>query len=297
MDKKYVFFDLMETIVKPPDKAQKINWLKSRGINADSPGYEWLVAGFTQALFAVETGVPFAHLRDYYLVNDFTSIEDMALAAEQLSTSREKINQNTLLITTEYTKFVIENTIIYQDVDFVLGQLRKNGYSLCLISNLMSPYKKIVTNLKLKKWFEGIFYSCEVGYKKPDVRIFQFSMESTKVNSNEVVLVGDNWKSDILGALENDINVIFVNRDEKGVPNHLIKNGLKGLLEMKDGKIQIKRDLIPLISPYFPNKQRDLEENLIENVYKDSEGFIRLKSLCRVKSISSIRELYYLLIN
>lgn len=288
----------MDTIVKPPTQNQKNSWLHQQGIKKESIGYDWLLAGFAQALFALETNLSFKYLRDYYLVNDFSSIEEMAWAAEKLSISKRKINQSTLETTINYTNFLVENTVIYPNTEEVLSLMKEEGYLIYLVSNLMSPYKSIINNLDLKKWFKRFFISCEIGYQKPNNKIFQEALKSTDSSPNESIFIGDNWDSDILGAIKLNIDAIFINRNKQGIPNHLMNYGLKGLLETNsDGQIQVKKELIPIIKPFLPNQKFDFEGDIMKEVYKDSKGLIQPKSLNRVIYVNDVNELNNILIN
>lgn len=291
---KYLFFDLIDTIVKVPEEDEKKNFLKYHNI-LEGDSYDWLVAGFAQALFAKETGIPFNNLRDYYLTNSFGTIEDMVYAAENIS-STNKINLNTIDFTKKYTNFLIDNSKAYPETHNVLSFLKSKGYELYLVSNLMTPYKRIINNLKLSKYFKKTILSCDVGFRKPDKRMFELALNGAKVSANNSIFIGDNWISDVLGSLQLNMDPIYINRKKYSIPNYLMTNGLNGLLEVHQGKARFKEKYKAILSEFIPDDINSIENKIEEHLYKDSNGVIRLRSLYNVKYINDISELIKLLV-
>ncbi|GAA4047796.1 hypothetical protein GCM10022409_37660 [Hymenobacter glaciei] len=59
---------------------------------------------------------------------------------------------------------------------------------------------------------DALITSEDVGVPKPDPRIFEAAMQRLGVRPEETVLVGDNWRADVLGALAAGIRPVWVNR-------------------------------------------------------------------------------------
>lgn len=279
----------METLVRPPDIELKTEWLKNSGIEIEKTKYNWLIVGFAQALFAEETDTSIKNLRDFYLVNNFNTVEEMATAAELLTNS--KIDKWIKLFSKDYTNFIIANTTLYEDVESTLSILKEKGHSLYLISNLMSPYKEIFNKLKLKKYFDNVFFSCDIGHKKPEEEIFNFALKVTNSSINESIVIGDNWNSDILGGLKMNLDTIYINRKREGMPNHLMSYGLKGLVMYENGKFSFKKEYLPILSTVVPDTMEELTQDLSKKVYKNENGLIQLKSLKKVKFANNLREI------
>jgi putative hydrolase of the HAD superfamily len=53
----------------------------------------------------------------------------------------------------------------------------------------------------LTNLFESVVISGELGYGKPDPRVFTFAIHELKCECAEVMVVGDSWERDVLGAL------------------------------------------------------------------------------------------------
>ena len=95
-----------------------------------------------------------------------------------------------------------------------LNELKKN-YKLHIITNGF----KEVQILKMKKsglinYFENIIISEEIGYLKPNKKIFLFALKLCNANE-ESLMVGDDLKSDIYGAMRVGIDQVFYNYKNK----------------------------------------------------------------------------------
>ncbi|MCI4351120.1 MAG: HAD family hydrolase [Thermoplasmata archaeon] len=60
--------------------------------------------------------------------------------------------------------------------------------------------------------FDVLITSEEVGAAKPDPEIFQAALDGLKVARDEVVMVGDSWPSDVLGARAAGLTAVWFNR-------------------------------------------------------------------------------------
>lgn len=121
---------------------------------------------------------------------------------------------------------------------------------LDLIKSLQSRYPSyILTNettraqlLKIealcqhqKHGFHGILCSEEVGFEKPDFRIFQAFFKRFSLNPSQCLLIGDSLKNDILGARDvglTSIQTIEFNPEKGGAKNTVIIHHLNELLEI-----------------------------------------------------------------
>ena len=67
----------------------------------------------------------------------------------------------------------------------------------------------------LTEYFDEIVISGEVGFGKPDRRVFEHALERLGVSAGEAVMIGDSLRSDIGGANAAGIFSIWVNRSGK----------------------------------------------------------------------------------
>lgn len=94
-----------------------------------------------------------------------------------------------------YKIHLIEGTID------VLDYLKSN-YNLHIITNGFKEVQHIkLDGCKLNPYFKQVIISEEHGFNKPDRRIFELAQNLTNSKQEECVMIGDNYDTDILGAL------------------------------------------------------------------------------------------------
>ena len=89
----------------------------------------------------------------------------------------------------------------------------KKGKKLALITNFDHPphVYSVLSDLKLRTFFDSIIISSEVEVKKPNPLIFKFALKQTKLKSNEVCYVGDTIE-DMEAAINAKIYPILIQR-------------------------------------------------------------------------------------
>ena len=94
----------------------------------------------------------------------------------------------------------------------VLEPLSKR-YTLLLVSNYYGNLKKIVTDLGIVSYFSSITDSTLEGIRKPDAALWKLAIDRAGFAPDEVVVIGDSVKNDILPALSLGCQVV------KGCPS------------------------------------------------------------------------------
>jgi HAD superfamily hydrolase (TIGR01509 family) len=82
----------------------------------------------------------------------------------------------------------------------LLDDLRTTGKKLALVSNTPPTSQLILDRLRLRERFDQIVFSCDVGFLKPDPRIFKCALDAMGISPGESVIVGDKIRTDILGG-------------------------------------------------------------------------------------------------
>jgi len=100
--------------------------------------------------------------------------------------------------------------------DGIYELLEKYKNNICLVTDLTAhiQYRKI-KKLKLDKYCNKIVSSEEAGKEKPHPYMFIYALQKLNLQTNEVCMLGDSFKKDIFGALNLDIQSIWLNREEK----------------------------------------------------------------------------------
>jgi putative hydrolase of the HAD superfamily len=124
---------------------------------------------------------------------------------------------------------------VYEDTFRVLNEVKGN-FQLLLLTN-GSPH---LQNTKLDKtpelvpYFEEIIISGDIGKGKPDSAMFLHALERLKLQKDEVIMVGDNLNTDILGASRLGIKTVWINRGQQTVQDLVPDYEIKELYEVLD---------------------------------------------------------------
>src|SRR6185437_5715900 len=103
---------------------------------------------------------------------------------------------------------------LYPDVKRVLDELQKK-YRLALISDAQSCYAlPEIQAVGLENYFESIVISSLHGFRKPDARLFQQTLDDMKLGPAEVIWVGNDMFRDIYGAQALGIKSIFIDSNQ-----------------------------------------------------------------------------------
>ena len=100
------------------------------------------------------------------------------------------------------------NVSLYPDVVPVLKELNKK-YSIVAVTNGNAN----IDNIGISRYFEFSVSPAETGTSKPDVAFFQFLFKKTGLSSENVLHVGDEPETDILGAQNAKLNNVWINRN------------------------------------------------------------------------------------
>lgn len=100
----------------------------------------------------------------------------------------------------------------------VVKKLRAMGIKTAIVTNIsasrLASQRKKVEVLQIGDLFDAVIYSGELGIHKPDRRIFDHAAEALGVSNDQCVFVGDDPTSDVAGALNADMEVVWLDRWE-----------------------------------------------------------------------------------
>jgi HAD superfamily hydrolase (TIGR01509 family) len=85
----------------------------------------------------------------------------------------------------------------------VLEFLLENDIRIAAISNAIFSSSCMKYELRkhgLGDYFEFVLSSADLGIRKPDPRIFEFALQTLKLEPEEVWYVGDKWEADVVGS-------------------------------------------------------------------------------------------------
>jgi HAD superfamily hydrolase (TIGR01509 family) len=100
----------------------------------------------------------------------------------------------------------------YDDVVESAQRLREAGVKRAIISNADADVTEFVTHLALADEMDLIVTSAVVGYEKPDIRCFQAAFEPLGIDAAETLHIGDQPRSDVVGALNAGMRAALIDR-------------------------------------------------------------------------------------
>ena len=116
-------------------------------------------------------------------------------------------------------------------------QALSSRYRLILVSNFYGNLHTVVERYGLDHYFETIVESAVVGVRKPDPKIFQLGVDALGLKPEEVLVIGDSYKKDIVPAESIGCHVAWIkgkgwtaDEDAQMHPN-IIKN-LREILDV-----------------------------------------------------------------
>lgn len=116
-----------------------------------------------------------------------------------------------VLIGEEYLNLSINQTRLFPNTHEILTYL-KPRYPLYILTNGFreTQFSKL-KNCDLEKYFNHVFTSETIGYNKPNIKIFQWAVNSVNARKEECLVIGDDQAVDIKGANNFGIDNVFFN--------------------------------------------------------------------------------------
>ena len=108
---------------------------------------------------------------------------------------------------------------------------------MVLVSNFYGNVESVLADFDLRRYFRDIIESAVVGVRKPDPKIFRLGVDALGLKPEEVLVIGDSYKKDIVPAESIGCHVAWIkgkgwtaDEDAQMHPN-IIKN-LREILDV-----------------------------------------------------------------
>ncbi|MDE5855419.1 MAG: HAD family hydrolase [Anaeroplasmataceae bacterium] len=98
---------------------------------------------------------------------------------------------------------------LYPEVPFILEQLQRK-YHLGVIANQSFGTEKRLEEYGIRKYFDIVISSSEVGMTKPSLEIFKLALSTARCLPNEAYMIGDRLDNDIEPAFKMNMHTIWV---------------------------------------------------------------------------------------
>lgn len=100
----------------------------------------------------------------------------------------------------------------FPDVGETLAELRRRGFRIALASNFDARLRQVCAGLPELAPVERLVISSEVGWRKPHAGFFDALCRVLDCTPDKVLLIGDDYVNDVLGAQAAGIDVIRIER-------------------------------------------------------------------------------------
>lgn len=85
-------------------------------------------------------------------------------------------------------------------------------YPLHILSNgWPGLQQKKMASAGILNYFDKIVLSEDIGVPKPGKEIFHYALSATQCHPNDAIMIGDNWRADIVGAAQIGMDQIYYN--------------------------------------------------------------------------------------
>ena len=101
---------------------------------------------------------------------------------------------------------------LFEDVLPLFQKLKTKQFLLGIITNADKYVLNYIESLGLKPFLDVIMTSEQAGAEKPSPRIFSAALEAAAIQPSEMLYVGDQYKTDILGARSAGCQAVLLDR-------------------------------------------------------------------------------------
>lgn len=207
---KAVFFDLVNTLVRhdPPPEERQYQALRQLGLEASR---EDLRRGFWAAndYFSRQAAqAPIESRPEAEKIEVFIEFERTWLREAGLDLSREMALEMLMQVRRDNPGIVP-----FEDTVPALTRLRQSGLTVGLVSNLDTTLERFCPDFDLASLLDFVIVSHDIGFEKPQPQIFQAALERAGAAATEAIMVGDQYHSDIVGAIRSGIRPLWLDRD------------------------------------------------------------------------------------
>lgn len=110
----------------------------------------------------------------------------------------------------------LENMALFEGVIDYLNDCKAKGGKICILTDLTAhiQFRKI-EKLGLANYVDFLVTSEEVGIEKPDAAMFTRALQKLECEASEVLMAGDSWSKDIIGASTMGIPSIWINHNNE----------------------------------------------------------------------------------
>ncbi|MEX0717293.1 MAG: HAD-IA family hydrolase [Planctomycetaceae bacterium] len=103
----------------------------------------------------------------------------------------------------------------FPDVTDALTELRERGLRTAIASNFDARLLGLCREMPELREIDAKIVSSLVGYRKPSGAFYRALVDACDVDADEIVMVGDDWTNDVLGARRAGLQAVLLRRDAR----------------------------------------------------------------------------------
>ncbi len=187
---KGVIFDIHSTLI---DQGSPDEWLDAAlavAPHAFTPDERALLVGFLDTIWEG------ARISDPQSTRDL-SFENHSRVFHELIDDGPSIDRS---LAAALYEVMLDTWHAYEDTRATLESLRSHGVRICLLSNAGVRIASVLEREGVTPLVDAMVLSFEVGFVKPDPRIFRAALNALDLPAESVLMVGDNANDDGGGA-------------------------------------------------------------------------------------------------
>ncbi|MCC7429459.1 YjjG family noncanonical pyrimidine nucleotidase [bacterium] len=158
------------------------------------------------------------------------------LRLHRIKDTLEELNLNSeksMEISDNYIEIYSRNFSLSEGTVEILEHF-KNQFPLGIITNGFGEIQvQKLEKTGLKKYFQTVICSENVGKMKPHPLIFETATKSLNILPNEAIYVGDNYNADIIGGKNFGMQTVFYNPKGKIIENSVADLEIANFSELK----------------------------------------------------------------
>uniref|UniRef100_A0A7C2PEW0 HAD family hydrolase n=1 Tax=candidate division WOR-3 bacterium TaxID=2052148 RepID=A0A7C2PEW0_UNCW3 len=153
-------------------------------------------------------------------LEQFLKSKNIEVTSDHLKTFREL-----------YLKYHEKFTEPFPDAVETLFKLKSLGFRLAIISNIDNEIiEPVLKKLGIYDIFEVIVTSEELGFGKPNIKIFEETLKRLGISSKDAIFIGDSYTNDVEGAKKAGMDAIHFGvecKNWKELFDELLNRGVK----------------------------------------------------------------------
>ncbi len=210
---KYIFVDLDDTLwdfrANSKESLRDLFFSEMEELAVYKESFDLFFSHYVKRNLELWTQYGLGQITKEYLSVERFLAPLRAIGAENVEELAEKMNSQYLARLATKSELIPHSR---EFLDFCVGKL----LPLTIISNGFEEvqYRKM-RSAGIEHYFDHVVLSDKVGALKPSYAIFEHALQLNGAAKEEVLMIGDSFEADILGAANAGIDAVYFNRNKK----------------------------------------------------------------------------------